>query len=89
MRRGDGPQTGGGRRADGTNRPTAPRTRLHGDRPHVGELPVAEDVERELAAHLALAVDELVQEGWDPAAASDEAVRLYSTWPVAKHRLAP
>ncbi len=56
--------------------PKGPRS-LHGDRPNVGELPVEEDVERELRAHIALRADELVAEGWDRAAAETEAERLF------------
>lgn len=38
---------------------------------------VQEDVDRELRAHLDLRVEELVREGWDPAAAREEAGRLF------------
>lgn len=50
---------------------------LHGDRPTVGELPVAEDVDRELRSHIALRAEELEAEGWDPAAARAEAERVF------------
>ncbi|MEQ9568551.1 MAG: ABC transporter permease [Longimicrobiales bacterium] len=50
---------------------------LHGDRPHVGELPVADDVDRELRSHLALRAEELEAEGWEPAAARAEAARRF------------
>lgn len=50
---------------------------LHGDRPHVGELPVKDDVDRELRSHLALRAEELEAEGWDPAAAKAEATRRF------------
>lgn len=50
---------------------------LHGERPNVGELPVEEDVRRELEAHIRLRVEELVAEGWEPAAASGEARRVF------------
>jgi predicted permease len=38
---------------------------------------VAEDVDRELRAHLELRAEELEQEGWEPAAAREEARRLF------------
>lgn len=58
---------------------TSPQGRrsFHGNRPNVGELPVEEDVERELRAHIALRAEELVADGWDPVAAQAEAERLF------------
>lgn len=53
------------------------RRSLHGGRPNVGELPLEEDVEREVQAHLELLVDDLVAEGWEPAAALEEARRRF------------
>ena len=38
---------------------------------------VSEDVDREIRAHLALRAQELIDEGWDTAAAHDEALRLF------------
>jgi predicted permease len=43
----------------------------------VGELPIEEDVDRELRSHLALRAEELEGEGWDPAAARAEAERVF------------
>jgi putative ABC transport system permease protein len=74
MSRGRGPVRGAGPR------------RLHADRPHVGELPIAEDVDREVRAHLALVADELVQEGWDPAAAREEAERRFGDVDVVRRQ---
>ncbi|MGD2070420.1 MAG: ABC transporter permease [Gemmatimonadota bacterium] len=50
---------------------------LHGKRPRVGDLPVEEDVRRELEAHLALRTEELVGQGWSEAEAREEARRLF------------
>jgi len=63
----------GGRRSSG--RPG--RRSLHGDRPNVGELPLDEDVRREIESHIEMRVEELVAEGWDPAAAEEEAMRAF------------
>ena len=43
----------------------------------VRRLSVPEDVEREIRAHIDFRADELVGQGWDPAAAREEAVRLF------------
>lgn len=51
------------------------RRSLHGDRPNVGELPLDEDVRREIESHIEMRAEELVAEGWEPAAAREEAVR--------------
>ena len=53
------------------------RRSLHGRRPHVGELPVDEDVRREIEAHLEMRAEELVAEGWDPDEARREARRRF------------
>ena len=53
------------------------RPHLHGDRPDVGELPIREDVDRELRSHLEMRAAELVDDGWDPGAARAEAERLF------------
>ncbi len=56
---------------------TRQRPHLHGDRPDVGELPIREDVDRELRSHLEMRAAELIQEGWEPGAARAEAERLF------------
>lgn len=48
--------------------------RIHGLAP-------AEDVERELRAHLGMREEELISAGWDPAAAQVEARRLFGDYP--------
>ncbi|MBW3533693.1 MAG: ABC transporter permease [Gemmatimonadetes bacterium] len=53
------------------------RRRLHGERPNVGELPVEEDVRREVEAHLRMRAEELVAQGWDPEDAGREARRRF------------
>jgi predicted permease len=46
----------------------------------VRDLPPDEDVERELRAHLAWRTEELVSAGWDPAAARQEAERVFGDY---------
>ena len=41
------------------------------------DLPVESDVARELEAHLAQRTEELVDAGWEPSAAREEAARLF------------
>lgn len=43
----------------------------------VRQLEVPDDVAREIEAHIALRAEELVGEGWEPAAAQEEAARLF------------
>lgn len=43
----------------------------------LGARSVADDVDREIEAHLAMRAEELEAEGWDPAAAREEARRLF------------
>lgn len=57
-----------------------PPRSLHGDRPEMGELPVDEEVARELESHLALRAEELEAEGWDPQAARAEAARRFGDY---------
>ncbi len=58
----------------GAQRPRDPRR----PRPGVVRDPsAAEDVEREIQAHLALRTEELVERGWDPGEARAEALRLF------------
>ncbi len=54
-----------------------PRKPLHGDRPELGQLPVEEDVRKELDFHLEMRAQELIDLGWDPGAARSEADRLF------------
>ena len=54
---------------------------LHVGRPEVGQLPVEEDVRKELAFHLDLRAAELEADGWDRAAARQEAERLFGDRP--------
>ncbi len=56
---------------------TRPHRPLHGPRPKIGQLPVDEDVGKELRLHLEMRARELVDEGWDPGAARLEAERLF------------
>ena len=56
---------------------TRPHRPLHGPRPKIGQLPVDEDVGKELRLHLEMRARELVDEGWDPGAACLEAERLF------------
>lgn len=53
------------------------RRPLHGDRPRVGQLPIDEDVRRELDAHIRLAAEELEEAGWEPREAIREAERRF------------
>lgn len=69
----DGPP-GGAPRGD------PPRGAMHGGRPRVGDLPVDEEVSRELESHLALRAEELEAEGWDPQAARAEAARRFGDY---------
>ena len=51
--------------------------RFHSDRPDVGDLPIGEDVDKEVHFHLEMRTQELIEEGWEPYAARDEARRLF------------
>jgi putative ABC transport system permease protein len=51
--------------------------RFHSDRPDVGDLPIREDVDKEVHFHLEMRTQELIDEGWEPAAAGEEARRLF------------
>ena len=50
---------------------------LHGGRPEFGQPSVEEDVGEELEAHLAMATEDLVAQGWDPDSAREEALRRF------------
>ncbi|MEJ2542326.1 MAG: ABC transporter permease, partial [Gemmatimonadota bacterium] len=57
---------------------------FHGDRPEVGQPSVEEDVGEELTAHLDMATDDLVAQGWDPGTAREEALRRFGDVDAAR-----
>lgn len=65
----------------GPKRPDPRRRRalgdVRGDRPDVGDLPVSEDVRREIDAHLAMETEMLIAEGLSPSEAREEALRRF------------
>jgi len=50
---------------------------ISGQRPDVRGLPVSEDVRREVELHIDCRTRELLKDGWEPAAAREEAERLF------------
>ncbi len=52
---------------------------ISGRRPDVRGLPVHEDVRREVELHIAYRIQELIEEGWEPTAAREEAERLFGS----------
>ena len=68
-------------------RPEAP---LHAGRPRVGQLPIDDDVRKELDFHLEMRTQELIASGWDPEAARLEAERAFgdrSNWSAECERI--
>lgn len=54
-----------------------PRTRVTGTRPDVSGRPIEEDVSQELTFHLDMRAQELIDAGWDPMSAREEARRVF------------